>query len=108
MGWRELRDIQEQAISAILDDDKAVLISAATASGKTEAAFFPVLTKVVDEQDEGFSVLHISPLKALINDQFSRLEGLCEQLEIPVVRWHGDAPQVQNRVRLKTRRASVL
>jgi ATP-dependent Lhr-like helicase len=91
--WRELRDVQDRAIPIILDSSNHVLICAATAAGKTEAAFLPALTSVVERKKTGFSILYISPLKALINDQFRRLEELCEALEIDVVRWHGDAPQ---------------
>jgi ATP-dependent Lhr-like helicase len=91
--WRELRDVQDKAIPHVLDGANHVLICAATAAGKTEAAFLPALTAVVDREKVGFSILYISPLKALINDQFRRLEELCETLQIDVVRWHGDAPQ---------------
>lgn len=91
--WAELRDVQEKSINAILGHDRPVLISASTAAGKTEAAFFPILTKISGVESDGFSVLNISPLKALINDQFQRLEHLCERLDTPLVRWHGDAPQ---------------
>ncbi|TPJ54729.1 DEAD/DEAH box helicase [Mesorhizobium sp. B2-6-4] len=91
--WEELRDVQDKAIAAILNGENDVLIAAATAAGKTEAAFLPILTKVADRKESGFSVLYVSPLKALINDQFRRLDDLCERMEIDVVRWHGDAPQ---------------
>ncbi|AWN35090.1 DEAD/DEAH box helicase [Methylobacterium radiodurans] len=91
-GWDGLRDIQTQATFAILDEDRDVLIAAATAAGKTEAAFLPVLTKVAGRAEPGLSVLYVSPLKALINDQHRRLDQLCERMEIPLVRWHGDAP----------------
>ena len=91
--WEELRDVQDRAILAVLDSDADVLIAASTAAGKTEAAFLPVLTKVANRKDRGFSVLYVSPLKALINDQFRRLDQLAERLEIETVRWHGDAPQ---------------
>ena len=91
--WQALRDIQDRAILAILDGKGDVLISASTAAGKTEAAFLPILTAIKNEDAAELSVLCVSPLKALINDQFQRLDLLCERLEIPVVRWHGDAPQ---------------
>lgn len=91
--WEELRDVQDRAISAVLGNDSDVLIAAATAAGKTEAAFLPVLTAVADREERGFSILYVSPLKALINDQFRRLDQLCERLGIETVRWHGDAPQ---------------
>lgn len=91
--WVELRDIQDRAIPVVLDETSDLLIIAGTADGKTEAAFLPVLTSIAGRERSGFSVLYISPLKALINDQFGRLEELCESLEVDVVRWHGDAPQ---------------
>lgn len=92
-NWQALRDIQDRAIPAVLDGDDDILISASTAAGKTEAAFLPILTAIKNDDAAGLSVLCVSPLKALINDQFQRLDLLCERLEIPVVRWHGDAPQ---------------
>jgi len=96
-GWEDLREVQARAILAILDTDNDVLIAAPTAAGKTEAAFLPVLTSISDRADAGFGAIYISPLKALINDQFRRLDELCERMEIPVVRWHGDAPQAGKR-----------
>ena len=88
-GWTELRDAQERAIAPILAGDKDVIIAAATAAGKTEAAFLPILTSLLRETGP-VCVLYVSPLKALINDQWDRLEGLCESLEVPVIPWHGD------------------
>ena len=85
-----MREVQELAIPAIVPGDKDVLIGAATAAGKTEAAFFPVLTHMLQQQEGIGLTLYISPLKALINDQFGRLEKLCGDLDIPVWPWHGD------------------
>lgn len=92
-NWEELRDVQDRTIGAILDSASDVLIAASTAAGKTEAAFLPILTAIAERSEKGLAVLYVSPLKALINDQFRRLELLCERMEIDVVRWHGDAPQ---------------
>lgn len=89
-GWSQLRDAQEQAIPAILDGDTDVIIAAATATGKTEAAFLPICSRLLGAEGQGACVLYLSPLKALINDQFSRMEQLCERLDIPVHSWHGD------------------
>ncbi len=88
-GWTELKDAQERAIPIILEGKRDVIIAAATASGKTEAAYFPILSRML-AQKARCSVLYISPLKALINDQWWRLESLCKDLEIPVIPWHGD------------------
>jgi ATP-dependent helicase Lhr and Lhr-like helicase len=92
-GWDELREIQARTVISVLDGDRDILIAATTAAGKTEAAFLPILTHVAERKEPGFSVLYISPLKALINDQFKRLDELCENMGVPVVKWHGDAPQ---------------
>ncbi|WP_341648051.1 DEAD/DEAH box helicase [Thauera humireducens] len=85
-----MRDAQEKAIPALIDADRDVIVAAATAAGKTEAAFFPILTHMLRHEPDIGSVLYIGPLKALINDQWSRLSELCESLDIPVVAWHGD------------------
>ena len=89
-GWTSLRDAQEWAVPVLVDADQDVIIAAATAAGKTEAAFLPILTNLLNHDDPSGAVLYISPLQALINDQWDRLSRLCEQLEIPVVAWHGD------------------
>lgn len=106
-GWSELKDAQEQAIPVILAGESDVIIAAATASGKTEAAFLPILTRLLLEPEMG-CVVYISPLKALINDQWWRLEGLCEKLEIPVTPWHGDSSNTKKRHFQKTPKGCLL
>lgn len=91
--WHELRDIQVAACKVIFDSDANLLLSSGTASGKTEAAFLPVLTDLYNNPSNSVGVLYISPLKALINDQFERLDGLLEYSNIPVWKWHGDVSQ---------------
>jgi len=87
--WESLREVQEKAIPLILPGNQDVVVAASTASGKTEAAFLPALTHYLN-RGEAELIVYISPLKALINDQFGRLERLCEGLHIPVWPWHGD------------------
>lgn len=95
-GWTGLRDIQERAIPALVRGDEDLIISAATAAGKTEAAFLPLVSRVLTgERQGGFDLVYIGPLRALINDQFGRLEDLCEAIEIPVHPWHGDISQAR-------------
>jgi ATP-dependent Lhr-like helicase len=96
-GWSALRDIQEAAIPPVLAGDTDVVIAAATAGGKTEAAFLPILTAVADDPEGSVRVLYVSPLKALINDQSDRLERLCADLGVAVNRWHGDVPAGRKR-----------
>ncbi|MCY7285534.1 MAG: DEAD/DEAH box helicase, partial [Cyanobacteria bacterium CAN_BIN43] len=92
--WAELHDIQERAIAPILSGSTDLIIAAATAGGKTEAAFLPIFSKLAEGSPDiaktGIQVLYLSPLKALINDQHYRLSELGERLEIPVHAWHGD------------------
>lgn len=96
-GWQALRDVQNAAAEALFESDANVLLCASTASGKTEAAFFPILTLLEEDPPRSVGVLYIAPLKALINDQFGRLNDLCAEAGIAVTRWHGDAPQSQKR-----------
>ena len=88
--WETLRPIQAAAIEKILTTDHNYILASRTASGKTEAAFLPVLSKT-DFNNPGIQVLYISPLIALINDQFARVEELCKYLDITVTKWHGEA-----------------
>jgi ATP-dependent Lhr-like helicase len=93
--WTSLQDAQARAVEPILAGKSDVLITASTAGGKTEAAFLPILSALVEsrergEKQTGVEVLAISPLKALINDQSGRLEMMCEDLNVPVHAWHGD------------------
>ncbi len=89
-GWTALRDAQERAIPPILAGKTDVIIAAATATGKTEAAFLPICSRLLLKENQNSCILYLSPLKALINDQFSRIQQLCELLNILVHPWHGD------------------
>ena len=55
-GWTSLNEIQERSIPIILKADSDVIISAATAGGKTEAALFPILTSIDDDNSFGCKV----------------------------------------------------
>lgn len=107
-GWSALRDIQERAIIPVLEAKKDIIISAATAAGKTEAAFFPACTKIVQEDADSVGILYISPLKALINDQYRRLQGLCERLDLPLTPWHGDVLQSAKNKQIRDPRGILL
>lgn len=109
-GWQELRDIQEQAIPLLLSGENDLVIAAPTAAGKTEAAFVPLLSRLVKARPKapGFNILYVSPLKALINDQFRRLDDLCESLDIPVHRWHGDVSSVKKQRAVRNPRGILL
>jgi ATP-dependent Lhr-like helicase len=91
-GWVELREIQLEAARVIFETESNLLLSSSTASGKTEAAFFPIIADLCENQssEKSVSVLYIAPLKSLINDQFFRLDELLDYSGIPVTHWHGD------------------
>ena len=89
-GWEELREVQIAAGKSIYGSDNHLLLSAGTATGKTEAVFFPIISQISEDPPNSVGVIYIAPLKSLINDQFSRLDALLEEAEIPVFHWHGD------------------
>ncbi len=89
-GWEELREVQLAAADAIFNTDKNVLLSSSTASGKTEAALFPILSDLYYAPCNSVGVIYIAPLKSLINDQFRRIDELLDDAGIPVFHWHGD------------------
>jgi ATP-dependent Lhr-like helicase len=91
--WSNFRPIQDQAIEHIVNRRGNLLICAPTASGKTEAAFLPIISTIADDFIGSYRVIYISPLKALINDQFKRMDLLCAEVAIPVTKWHGDVNQ---------------
>ncbi len=100
-GWTELRQVQVEACRVIFDTDAHLLIAAGTASGKTEAAFLPVLTLLHQNPSATIGVLYIGPIKALINGQFERLNDLLKEADIPVWAWHGDVSQSRKQKLLK-------
>ena len=105
--WENLRAIQVAAADAIFNTDENVLLTASTASGKTEAAFFPIITLFSEAPPTSVGCIYIGPLKALINDQFTRLTDLCEEADIPVWHWHGDVAQ-SHKSRLMKRPSGIL
>ncbi len=92
-GWDKLHEVQLAAADTIFTTDNNLLITSATASGKTEAAFFPILSQFYDDPPASVGALYIAPLKSLINDQFLRIDELLSMTGIPVFHWHGDVAQ---------------
>ena len=89
-GWETLRPIQVAAAEVIFDSDDNLILCSDTASGKTEAVFFPILSQIEGGGAGTVEVLYIAPLKSLINDQFERIDALLRDSGIPVFHWHGD------------------
>ncbi|MET8417373.1 DEAD/DEAH box helicase [Streptomyces sp. NPDC005134] len=106
LGWRGLRELQEEAIEPLLAGEDAILL-APTAGGKTEAASFPLLSRMTAERWRGTSVLFVCPLKALLNNLLPRLETYTGWLGRRAALWHGDVTAGQRR-RILADRPDVL
>jgi ATP-dependent helicase Lhr and Lhr-like helicase len=89
LGWRSLRPFQEAVIPRILAGEHLVIL-APTAGGKTEAAFLPVLSRMLSEDWQGLSVLYVCPIKALLNNLEFRLTRYCSLVGRRAALWHGD------------------
>ncbi len=99
LGWRGLRPLQEQSIAPIHAGEHCLLL-APTAGGKTEAATFPILSRICSENWNGLSVIYVCPLKALLNNLHERLEGYCQMVGRRCAIWHGDiGPSERNRIK---------
>lgn len=89
-SWESLRAVQTAAAKSIFYTENNLLLTSSTASGKTEAAFFPILSLLWEDMPRTVGALYIAPLKSLINDQFGRMSELLDMTGIPVTHWHGD------------------
>ena len=92
LGWQELREVQSLSIDAFLTGANLVIL-APTAGGKTESAFFPVISQMLTEGWDGLSVLYVSPIRALLNNQEQRLQKYFSLVGRRAACWHGDTTQ---------------
>jgi len=102
LGWRDLRPLQREAAAPLLAGED-VLLLAPTAGGKTEAAVFPLLSRMATGRWTGTSVLYLCPLKALLNNLLPRLERYAEWLGRRAAVWHGDVAASRRRAILADR-----
>ncbi len=102
LGWNDLRALQRDAVEPLLAGHDALLL-APTAGGKTEAAMFPLLSRMAAEQWRGTSVLYLCPLKALLNNLLPRVERYAGWLGRRVDLWHGDVGAADRRGILRER-----
>ncbi|MFJ5658225.1 DEAD/DEAH box helicase [Streptomyces microflavus] len=99
LGWRGLRQLQAEAVTPLLAGEDALLL-APTAGGKTEAAVFPLLTRINQQGWTGTGVLYLCPLKALLNNLAPRIDGYAQWVGRRAALWHGDTPEsVRRRIR---------
>ena len=89
LGWRSLRPVQELTIDAVLDGANTVVL-APTAGGKTEAAMFPVLSRILAEEPPPVAALYLCPIRALLNNQEERIGGYARMVGLSAFKWHGD------------------
>lgn len=106
LGWPGLRPLQEESITPLIGGSDSLLL-APTAGGKTEAACFPLLSRMAQEGWTGTSVLYVCPLKALLNNLLPRLETYTSWLGRTAALWHGDVAQTR-RKRILRERPDVL
>ncbi|HEY0983493.1 DEAD/DEAH box helicase [Schlesneria sp.] len=102
LGWRELRPFQDSVIAPILEGQHLIVL-APTAGGKTEAAFFPVMSRMLSEGWNSLSVLYICPIKALLNNLDIRLHRYCTLLGRRSALWHGDVKSTARKRVLRDR-----
>lgn len=100
LGWSSLRPVQEEAGEALLAGKNAVVL-APTAGGKTEAAMFPVLSGMVQDEPVGVGAIYIAPIKALLNNQADRLGLYTEMVGLRRFVWHGDVTSHQRKTFLR-------
>ncbi len=96
LGWPDLRPLQRDSVEPVRRGDDCLLL-APTAGGKTEAAFFPLLSQMADDEWRGLSVLYVTPLRALLNNLHPRLTGYASWVGRTVGLWHGDTPAGERR-----------
>ncbi len=106
LGWRSLRPVQDLTIDAVLDGCNSVVL-APTAGGKTEAAIFPLLSRVLTENLNPVSVLYVCPIRALLNNQEERLQSYARMVGLEVFKWHGDVSDSRKQ-RFREARTHVL
>ena len=107
LGFRELRPVQLLTIDAVLDGKNCVVL-APTAGGKTEAAFFPLLSRMDGEGWNAVSVIYLSPIRALLNNQESRISRYAETIGRRAFKWHGDTSQGERKKFLKEKGDAIL
>jgi len=89
--WGRLTDVQRLAVPPILSG-RDVLVCSATASGKTESVCAPLAERLLGEST-AWTMLYVSPTRALVNDLFERLDGPLHQLDVALQRRTGEYRQ---------------
>jgi ATP-dependent Lhr-like helicase len=89
LGWKSLRPVQDLTIEAVLDGDNTIVL-APTAGGKTEAAVFPLLSRILTEEPPPVAILYVCPIRALLNNLEERVQHYARMVGLDAFKWHGD------------------
>ncbi len=100
LGWTDLRPAQAEAVGPVMAGEDALLL-APTAGGKTEAAVFPLISRIALAGGLGLSAVYVCPLKALLNNLAPRLERYAGFVGLRVGLWHGDVGEPARRRMLR-------
>lgn len=106
-GWTSWRPVQQESFDVLFDSEDHLLICAGTSSGKTEAAMLPVISSLCNDPVDGVGAMYIGPTKALIDDQFSRLDRMLRDSRLTITGWHGDIPKA-SKDRMRDRPEGIL
>ncbi|NKY12618.1 DEAD/DEAH box helicase [Streptomyces somaliensis DSM 40738] len=106
-GWRDLRPLRKAAVTPLTVGHDA-LLPAPTAGGKTETTCFPLLSRMHAQGWSGTSVLHVCPLKAMLNNLPPRVETYTAWRGRTTALWHGDTPAGARRRILASRPDALL
>ncbi|HID80286.1 MAG TPA: DEAD/DEAH box helicase [Ignisphaera sp.] len=108
LGFKELTEIQRNALRPLLESELDVLLIAPTGSGKTEAALIPLIVRIImNRQVKGVKLLYITPLRALNRDILERITKIAARVGLSVDVWHGDTPH-ERRKRIREHPPDIL
>jgi len=93
----ELYTHQVKAIKKLCAENKSVVVSAGTGSGKTESFSLPIVNDLLQDNTPGVRALLVYPLNALVNDQLDRLRVLLQGTDITFGRYTGELPKKATR-----------
>lgn len=89
-GYKYPTLIQERAIPLVLQGNN-VLAVAPTGSGKTEAALFPIFSRLIGANEYGIKAVYITPLRSLNRDIFNRMSYIAGEIGLTLDVRHGDS-----------------
>ena len=83
----------QMKLSPLVIAGKNALLMSPTGTGKTEAAFLPILDNMIRNglaRTKGIKLLYITPLRALNRDMLERMKWWCKRFDVRLGVRHGD------------------